>query len=524
MRLYDLLPVRLDERPMPLSVSQLLAEPALELQLLVTGRLERTVRWVQVSEVPSPGPPYLRGGEVVLSAGLWRHEGDAESFVRALVASNVAALGCGLRTNVVGVDQRLVEACERAGLTLFSVPHATTFSAIVEYFVTHLDAERQQAQQSTIDRSARLVRALGTGPSGTVRILRVLGEELRRDVWLVDHRNRIVEVPGSGRRLPRDLLLGRPSSSVPAAVEHLGLEAVPVGRTSDRAWVLLAQSETSGDDGVVEQTLPFLASALAREAADMEAERRHAIELLELVHEGHERFASARLESLGFDLSQPLVALAVREASGESVEGVRRVFDALELNAVVARRQDHTHIDVLVHDAHGRGLDELGAELARALGPGTRLGIGSAGPGVRRARRSLIEARHALDLAETRTAPRPWVTSSSLRTFRALLETHDVEVLEAFREAMLGPIQDHDRKRGGDLLPTLTRFLESNGQWRATADALHIHVNTLRHRLARCEELSQRDLSRMEDRVDLFLAIRAVGHPVVPGPLADADD
>jgi PucR family transcriptional regulator, purine catabolism regulatory protein len=55
---------------------------------------------------------------------------------------------------------------------------------------------------------------------------------------------------------------------------------------------------------------------------------------------------------------------------------------------------------------------------------------------------------------------------------------------------------------------TLEPFLRSGGQWQATAGALTIHVNTLRHRLKRVEELTGRSLQRMEDRVDFFLALR----------------
>jgi DNA-binding PucR family transcriptional regulator len=39
---------------------------------------------------------------------------------------------------------------------------------------------------------------------------------------------------------------------------------------------------------------------------------------------------------------------------------------------------------------------------------------------------------------------------------------------------------------------------------------LHLHVNTVRYRVERIEELTGRDLSRLEDRVDVFLALRSL--------------
>jgi DNA-binding PucR family transcriptional regulator len=39
---------------------------------------------------------------------------------------------------------------------------------------------------------------------------------------------------------------------------------------------------------------------------------------------------------------------------------------------------------------------------------------------------------------------------------------------------------------------------------------LHVHVNTVRYRVQRVEELTGRDLSSFEDRVDVFLALRSL--------------
>jgi DNA-binding PucR family transcriptional regulator len=75
-------------------------------------------------------------------------------------------------------------------------------------------------------------------------------------------------------------------------------------------------------------------------------------------------------------------------------------------------------------------------------------------------------------------------------------------------DGLIGPLERYDATRGTDLVETLTAFLESNGQWQATADRLHIHVNTLRQRLGRIEELTGRSLGSMDARVDLFLALR----------------
>ena len=38
---------------------------------------------------------------------------------------------------------------------------------------------------------------------------------------------------------------------------------------------------------------------------------------------------------------------------------------------------------------------------------------------------------------------------------------------------------------------------------------MHLHVNTVRYRIARVASLTGRDLGRLEDRVDLLLALHS---------------
>jgi len=71
-------------------------------------------------------------------------------------------------------------------------------------------------------------------------------------------------------------------------------------------------------------------------------------------------------------------------------------------------------------------------------------------------------------------------------------------------------LREHDRRRGGELETTLRAFLDHDGHWGATAEALYVHVNTLRNRMARVAELTGRDVGRTADRVDLFLALEAL--------------
>ncbi|GAA3426689.1 PucR family transcriptional regulator ligand-binding domain-containing protein [Streptosporangium nondiastaticum] len=155
------------------------------------------------------------------------------------------------------------------------------------------------------------------------------------------------------------------------------------------------------------------------------------------------------------------------------------------------------------------GALRAGTEVLAAGLPGLRVSIGvsAALTGSPALRGGLEEAGHARRLAEARGGG--VVTSDEIYTHALLLATVPGDVRRSFTERTLDPILDYDRRHRSELLRTLDTFLDCAGSWNACAERLHVHVNTVRYRIRRVEELTGRDLSTMTDRVDLFLALRA---------------
>jgi DNA-binding PucR family transcriptional regulator len=79
--------------------------------------------------------------------------------------------------------------------------------------------------------------------------------------------------------------------------------------------------------------------------------------------------------------------------------------------------------------------------------------------------------------------------------------------LVEFVKRHLGALAEHDRTRGGSLVPTLKAFLET-GEQQAAARRLRIHPNTLRYRLDRIREVSGAELDDGETRLNLSVALR----------------
>jgi purine catabolism regulator len=138
--------------------------------------------------------------------------------------------------------------------------------------------------------------------------------------------------------------------------------------------------------------------------------------------------------------------------------------------------------------------------LARAIAesePRARVGVGRPAQG-RGLGRSLLEARAALDAASGDVA-----SYRDLGSLELLLSLPDA-ALEAFVDRVLGSIVETPR-----ILESLSALLDSGCRWSEAAEALGVHRHTLRYRMERLREQTGRHPDDPEQRMELWLAVKA---------------
>jgi DNA-binding PucR family transcriptional regulator len=155
-----------------------------------------------------------------------------------------------------------------------------------------------------------------------------------------------------------------------------------------------------------------------------------------------------------------------------------------------------------------RPLAEHLAEEYLLLLDGRQLRVGMSDPvsGVSRLNSAIATA---VERVQNAAGTEPVVVSTSLhvQNHRALLRMLGESTRSGYAREVLAPLLSYDERHNADLVGTLRAFLDGGGAWQETARQLHLHTNTLRYRIARIEELTNRDMSTMSDRVDLFLAM-----------------
>ena len=512
----------------------LVGHPGLGLRLLHGDDtvLDRAVRWVYTTDLIDPAR-YLSGGELVLSGLMWRREpGDSERFVAALARSGAAALAAGAAV-FHGIPDDLVEACRHHDVPLIAVPEELSFATVTELVITSLTAARGDRLALTVGRQRRLLSAVADGlglnelaaqvsaSTGTIcRVLSTTG----------------LEIAAGPQPLPDDVLdrivaAFLTADQLPATPSGDSYTVFPVGPAVPQrltSWFVVADGDPTGWDAETTDTVGELAAIAALDRARRSEGLRWSHDIADdavgLVAggAGNRPETSVRLRQAGLDPAEPLVVVTAGFVGRpELVETARAVLVDAAAHRGPATVGLHDGLAVALlpgPDQDDPSGDPTGSVLRRVLRrlvpglAGLRLTVGVSRPSRPDALSgALQEARHARDIAAQRPGALHVVTGAELTSHVALLASVPDEVRRAFARRVLGPVLDHDARTNAGLQETLEAFLDCSGSWTRTAQQLHLHVNTVRYRIGRVEQLTGRDLRTLAERVDVFLAIRSLG-------------
>ncbi|MGC5020762.1 PucR family transcriptional regulator [Micromonospora sp. DT47] len=510
--------------------------PQLRLSVLAgADDLDRPLTRVYVTDLLDPRR-YLSGGEVVLTGLMWRRApADSETFVAACAAAGVAAIGAG-DAAYGSVPADLVEACRTHQVPLFEVPVEVSFRDILDEVNPSLWARRATGLATVLVRHRGLAAAMAAG-ARLGDLLSPVAADLGVDCWVLTPTGRIVAgtagLDSTGRadlaaafvaadRLPVAVIVdGRPLTvlAVPGRPEHrlaswllavtAGTARAPLPDAADELVSLVALARGQADEATrVERRLADRVGSLLDSGGDL-GELRAALSSCGLSPDSTFLALTASLTGLPAP-SELAVAVAV-------VEEILRPYASQTVVARLTADRPDGVLAVVSAPAQPAStvLDTVRAGMAAlvpALGAG-RLAIGISGPaaGAVALAGAVEEARHAWRAASDRPGPATVVSAGELASHLLLLAGVPTDTRRAFRDRLLGPLVEYDRVHDARLVQTLETFLACSGSWSRCAELLHVHVNTLRYRIGRVEQLTGRDLSRFEDRVDFFLALRLPG-------------
>lgn len=518
-----------------LTLARLIEQPELELTLLVAGDgVDRELLWLHNTELPDPSP-YLRSRELVLTNGMWTAAMDAKSFVDAVVRADGAGIVYGLREEAPNTPRTLVEACRESGLALAEISPAVPFTAVTRAAASVLAESRVHDLTGTIRRTGALASAISRG-SGASGVLDVVRRDHDLPLAVVDRTGRQLALAGADlipphlRQVADALAVHPPPLELDLGDTTASLFLIAAVGDVDAALVCLRPYRDLSEREIdsLQQACSYLSLEVAKLQAVHAIEQRFAGEVLDMIQAGPHREGDVaqRLRSFGVDPTGPIAVLAVVTEAGnmDTTEKIAGFLVDHGLAALVAAGTRETVALISWPQSLGRSLRQLAEDLHGAAGRGSdgsgvMVGVGGVGGGVAALRELLVQARETCRAMQHQRGGPHVQAFSDLNNYRLLLGMLGEDTLTRFAEGVLSALRDHDRRRQGDLEPTLKAFLELDGSFAETASRLHVHVNTLRQRLTKVTELTGRDPRRTVDRVDLVLALEADALRSVTGQL-----
>ena len=134
------------------------------------------------------------------------------------------------------------------------------------------------------------------------------------------------------------------------------------------------------------------------------------------------------------------------------------------------------------------------------------IGVGGIYP-VPELHRSYNEARIAVKF-HTIKGRRGFVQRfADLGIFRELFR-HDTERITAFCRLTLEKLLEYDHDNDADLRTTLTTLLDAGMNFKLAAERLYVHVNTVRYRCEKIEQILGVDLSNSDNAFNFYAALR----------------
>lgn len=245
-----------------------------------------------------------------------------------------------------------------------------------------------------------------------------------------------------------------------------------------------------------------------RELAEVELRLRR--QLIDDLLEGtEETSAYARAEAVGHDLQRTHYVVVVHWPGNAPDDSfTRAVEQATAISAtrpLITRRGDRM---VLLTEARPYD-DAVYTALAHELGtPGGAIGVSTRCDSPDDIPRCYQEALRALDVRQNSRQRSGTTFFDDLGLYRILGPGNDLRELEDFVREWLGQLIDYDAEHDTELVETLARYFDCGGNYDDAAAALTVHRSTLRYRLQRIREISDRDLADVDTRLNLQVATR----------------
>ncbi|MDI3388451.1 PucR family transcriptional regulator ligand-binding domain-containing protein [Streptomyces sp. B-S-A8] len=466
-----------------------------------TGGLNRPVVWAHSCELADPWR-WLGADELLMTVGICVPRGAKAQrrLITGLHAAELAGLAIGDDLKAPPLTRSMLDAADELGFPVLLVGHTTPFAAIGRTVAMASQSE----QVRRLVRVSRLYEPARTAAFRDGSLLDRLSAELGHRLHVLDmalgsevFRQQHPLDPAVTARLREetaDQLARLPARLCVTGTEEV--RATALALSTHRPCMLVAEGPGELDaDGFLLLHVQSLVSVEVERAARERAARDDAgAELWDRLVDGGLGDEAGNLALDGFGLVGARTALGV---PAESRTVAAALLGDAEVPAVLGKVRGEAAV-LLVESRRAAEVVALLRERIPAIG------VSASGSAVGQLPDTARQARWALQAAVASGGG-----VADYETAAPILLPRTVADAEHATRTVLGPLLDHDRQHGTELLHTLETFLGSDRSWRDASEALRIHRQTLGYRLRKVEAITGRSLRGTGDVAVLWMALLA---------------
>ena len=524
---------------------------------VVAGRagLGREVVWARTLRPRPPAFEAIDGGELALLSS--SQLSMLESMNLAYVVTRLAEVGVAAVAVLGEIDDAAGRAADALEIPLIRLPGGVSLMDVERAAIAAIVDRQAELQRKASDIHRQLAQLIFE-ERGLQEVAERLADISGKAVSIEDDLFRLrFAAPSADVPNPEELNLRVWRGAIEEWVRTVTLSSAqpPVGRfpikDTDLARFVAPVPSREGVAGYLSVIAPsaelteldrlaagrgaaVCAIEVSKAAAVDEAEARVRGDLLDqLLSTGLEddQIALGKARRLGYDPSLPSTVMAFRVTARErlgsgatlrspdktklQLESLVRVeMSRRESKSLVASRG--TNVLAVIPLAQGssertvKAVAEDIRQVAEAALYGCSVGVGigrptSAGASLAAAHR---EAEEALGIGIKINGPSSTTYFGDLGIVRLLAQIDRLSELEGFHEEMLGKLEAHDLKSGGELLKTLEVLFQCHGNLTRAAEQLSLHRNSLLYRMERIHEISGLDLDSSETRLSMQVALK----------------
>jgi purine catabolism regulator len=514
---------------------------------VLTGEagLDRPVRWVHISELPDIAP-LLNGGELVLTTGIALPASDQQlrAYIAGLQAAGASGLLIELGRRFTGLPDALVDEATSHGFPLVAITREVRFVRVTE----EVHGRIINAQMEILKASERIQRRfteLTADGASTIEIVTEIARVAENPVVLENLSHQVVAYETFER--PVEELLDDWERRSRCLRKRSRTEFVTLPG-SDDAWIITDVGARGEQWGrllmpVEGELHAWQADALERGATAIALNRLIDRERQTLTRQAHRsllhdirrrNYTSAaavivRALSLGVQLSDRALIgfvvdvgdtpnralLAYESVTGDHAELVAEAARSAGVQALVGIIETDQVAGVLsvpLDSAQADVIDRFAKAVHRAAvstsaPAAVRIGVGATVDSVRDLHRSLIEAQQVVDISRTLPDDKTYYSMLDIEIRGLLYLLRDDSRLQVFIERELAPLLSYDDAHDTNLVDVLRIYVTEGGNKSTAADRLQLSRPSLYQRLETISQVLQVDLSSVESRLSLHVAL-----------------